>query len=128
MELCDVNAAEPSRRIGMKQFSVVELPESRFCRIDKPGGQRIVAQDRDRAMLEARSRRRDPCEPVGPPHGLPVGIEDMVETGPAHDLPLAGIPRLRPKAGRPPREAFAHGFKTNSPEWAASGNFPRPRT
>lgn len=85
-------------------------------------------------MAEARAAERTVVDgkSLGPLHGLPIGIKDMVDTAglrttygslvfkdqiPKEDAGL--VTRLR-KAG-----AIVH-FKTNTPEWAAGGNTFNP--
>jgi Asp-tRNA(Asn)/Glu-tRNA(Gln) amidotransferase A subunit family amidase len=133
---CDLSAVEARRRIGARQLSPVELLDSCLRRIDAVNRQvnGIVAQDRDRAMTEARAAEQAVMQgrPLGALHGLPVGIKDMADTAglrttygsrlfkehiPAHDLGL--VARLR-QAG-----AIVQ-FKTNTPEWAAGGNTFNP--
>jgi amidase len=122
--------------IGAKKLSPVELLNSCFARIDAVNRQLngVVAQDRDRAMIEARAAERAVLDgkPLGPLHGVPIGIKDMVDTAglrttygslvfkdqiPNEDAGL--VARLR-KAG-----AIVQ-FKTNTPEWAAGGNTFNP--
>ena len=136
MEACDLGAVEARRRIGAKQLSPVELLESCFRRIDAVNRQLngIVAEDRDRALAEARAAEKAVMQgrPLGALHGLPAGIKDMVDTAglrttygsrvfkahvPAQDQGL--VTRLR-QAG-----AIVQ-FKTNTPEWAAGGNTFNP--
>ncbi|HET7671369.1 MAG TPA: amidase family protein [Burkholderiales bacterium] len=135
-EPCDLSAREARRLIGAKALSPVELLQSCFARIDAVNRQlnAVVAQDRDRAMVEARAAEQAVVQgkALGPLHGLPIGIKDMVDTAglrttygslvfrdqvPAQDAGL--VKRLR-EAG-----AIAQ-FKTNTPEWAAGGNTFNP--
>jgi Asp-tRNA(Asn)/Glu-tRNA(Gln) amidotransferase A subunit family amidase len=135
-EPCDLTAVEARRRIGARQLSPVELLQSCLRRIDAVNGQLngIVAQDRERAMAEARAAEQAVMQggALGPLHGLPVGIKDMVDTAglrttygslvfkdqvPKEDAGL--VSRLR-HAG-----AIVQ-FKTNTPEWAAGGNTFNP--
>jgi amidase len=136
MDACDLPAVEARRRIGAKQLSPVELLDSCLRRIDAVNRQLngIVAQDRDRAMVEARAAEQAVMQgrPLGALHGLPVGIKDMVDTAglrttygspvfrdqiPTRDAGL--VARLR-QAG-----AIVQ-FKTNTPAWAAGGNTFNP--
>jgi Asp-tRNA(Asn)/Glu-tRNA(Gln) amidotransferase A subunit family amidase len=136
MEACDLSAVEARRRIGAKQLSPVELLDSCLRRIDAVNRQLngIVAQDRDRAMVEARAAEQAVMQgrPLGALHGLPVGIKDMVDTAglrttygspvfrdqiPTRDAGL--VTRLR-QAGAVVQ------FKTNTPAWAAGGNTFNP--
>jgi amidase len=135
-EPCDLSAVEARRLIGAKRLSPVELLGSCFARIDAVNRQlnAIVAQDRDRAMAEARLAEQAVMrgERLGALHGLPVGIKDMVDTAglrttygskvferhvPTRDHGL--VARVR-QAG-----AIVQ-WKTNTPEWAAGGNTFNP--
>ena len=135
-EPCDLSAREARRLIGAKALSPVELLQSCFARIDAVNRQlnAVVAQDRDRAMVEARAAEKMVVDgkPLGPLHGLPIGIKDMVDTAGlrttygslvfAQNMPKedAGLVKRLRDAG-----AIAQ-FKTNTPEWAAGGNTFNP--
>lgn len=132
MEPCELSAREARRLIGAKKLSPVELLQSCFARIDalNPQLNGVVAQDRERAMAEARAAEKAVIDrkPLGALHGLPIGIKDMTDTAglrttygslvfkdhvPRED---AGLVRSLRKAG-----AIVQ-FKTNTPEWAAGAN------
>jgi amidase len=136
MDACELSAVEARRRIGAKQLSPVELLDSCFRRIDAVNRQLngIVAQDRDRGMVEARAAEQAVMQgrPLGALHGLPVGIKDMVDTAglrttygsavfrdqiPTRDAGL--VTRLR-------HSGAIVQFKTNTPAWAAGGNTFNP--
>ncbi|HVL35410.1 MAG TPA: amidase family protein, partial [Burkholderiales bacterium] len=136
MEPCDLGALEARRRIGARSLSPVELLESCWRRIDAVNAplNGIVAEDRERALKEARAAEQAVAHgrALGPLHGLPVGIKDMVDTAGLrttygslefrHHVPAADaglVTRLR-QAG-----AIVH-WKTNTPEWAAGGNTFNP--
>jgi Asp-tRNA(Asn)/Glu-tRNA(Gln) amidotransferase A subunit family amidase len=83
-EPCDLSAVEARRLIGNRKLSPVELLESCLARIAavNPAVNAMVALDADRArdtakQAEAAVMRGDP---LGPLHGLPVGIKDLEET------------------------------------------------
>ena len=131
MEPCELTALEARRLIGAKRLSPVELLDSCLARIAavNPAVNAMVAMDpaaRDAAKAaEAAVTRSDP---LGPLHGLPVGIKDLEETKglvttfgsplfkdnvPTKDL--GSVARLR-AAG-----AIILG-KTNTPEFGAGAN------
>jgi Asp-tRNA(Asn)/Glu-tRNA(Gln) amidotransferase A subunit family amidase len=135
-EPCDLSAVEARRRIGARRLSPVELLRSCLSRIEKVNARvnGIVASNVDAALDEARAAEQAVMrgERLGPLHGLPVGIKDMVDTAglrttygskvferhvPTRDAGL--VSRLR-TAG-----AIVQ-WKTNTPEWAAGGNTFNP--
>jgi amidase len=82
--LCDRSAVELRRLIGAKAISPTELLDSCIARIEavNPRLNAIVALDLDRARDRARSAEREVLrgDPLGPLHGLPIGIKDLNET------------------------------------------------
>ena len=131
-ELCDLSAVDLRRLIGAKAISPVELLESCLARIEaaNPTWNAIVALDRDAAYAQARAAEQAVMDgaPLGPLHGLPVGIKDLNETEglvttfgsplfkdyvPPHDDRL--VASLRSAGGL----IFA---KTNTPEFGAGAN------
>lgn len=136
MEPCDLAAVEARRMIGAKQLSPVELLESCLQRIGEvdPPLTSVVATAEERARLEAEQAEALAAsgEPLGPLHGLPLGIKDLVDVAGlrttygsplyAENVPDADeglISRLRAAGGL----VFA---KTNCPEWGAGGNTTNP--
>lgn len=136
MQPCELSAAEARALIGSKALSPVELVESCLRRVDEVNAQvnGIVAVDRERASKEARDAERAVMrgDPLGPLHGLPVAVKDLVETQglrttfgskvyehhvPAHD---EGIVASLRKAGA------LVCMKANTPEWGAGGNTFNP--
>jgi amidase len=131
-DLCDMSAVDLRRLIGRGDISPVELLDSCLDRIARinPAVNAVVALDTERAR--AAARRAEAAvrvgEPLGPLHGIPVGIKDTEDTAglrttygspihaddvPAWDLGL--VARLR--------EAGAIVLaKTNTPEFAAGAN------
>jgi Asp-tRNA(Asn)/Glu-tRNA(Gln) amidotransferase A subunit family amidase len=131
-EPCDLSAVEARRKIGARQLSPVELLESCLARIGQVNHavNAMVALDEDRARAAARAAEAAVTSgaPLGPLHGLPVGIKDLVETAglrttfgsplfaehvPAKDQAI--VANLR-AAG-----AIVIG-KTNTPEFGAGAN------
>jgi Asp-tRNA(Asn)/Glu-tRNA(Gln) amidotransferase A subunit family amidase len=136
MHPCDLSATEARALIGSKGLSPVELVESCLRRVDLVNRQvnGIVAVDAERAYREARDAEQAVMrgDALGPLHGLPVAIKDLVETQglrttfgskvyehhvPAHD---EGIVASLRKAGA------IVCMKANTPEWGAGGNTFNP--
>ncbi len=131
-EPCDLSAVEARRLIGARRLSPVELLDSCLARIAavNPAVNAMVAMDEDRARATARDAEAAVMQggPLGPLHGLPVGIKDLDETEglrttwgsllfadhvPAKDGAM--VANLR-RAG-----AVVVG-KTNTPEFGAGAN------
>jgi Asp-tRNA(Asn)/Glu-tRNA(Gln) amidotransferase A subunit family amidase len=136
MHPCDLSATEARALIGSKGLSPVELVESCLRRVDLVNRQvnGIVAVDAERAYREARDAEQAVMrgDALGPLHGLPVAVKDLVETQglrttfgskvyehhvPAHD---EGIVASLRKAGA------IVCMKANTPEWGAGGNTFNP--
>jgi Asp-tRNA(Asn)/Glu-tRNA(Gln) amidotransferase A subunit family amidase len=133
---CELDAVEARALIGARALSPVELLDDCLARIDRVNCQvnAVVAIDRERARREAREAEAAVLrgDPLGPLHGLPIGIKDMIDTEglrttygsrvyadhvPTSDDPI--IAGLRAAGG-------IVCFKTNTPEWAAGGNTFNP--
>ncbi len=131
-ELCDFGACELRRLIAAKEVSPVEVLASCLARIEavNPVLNAVVALDPDAAMAAARAAEAaaQRGDPLGPLHGLPIGIKDLNETAglrttlgsrlfadhvPDKDEPLVADIRA---AG-----AIILG-KTNTPEFGAGAN------
>lgn len=78
---CDLPAVEARRLIGNKELSPVELLDSCIDRIEavNPAVNAIVATCYERAREEARSAESAVMQgdPLGPLHGLPLGVKDL---------------------------------------------------
>jgi Asp-tRNA(Asn)/Glu-tRNA(Gln) amidotransferase A subunit family amidase len=131
-EPCDLSAVAARRMIGARQLSPVELLESCLARTARVNHavNAMVALDADRAREAAKAAEAAVMQgaPLGPLHGLPVGIKDLEETEglrttfgsplfadhvPARDQAI--VANLR-AAG-----AIVMG-KTNTPEFGAGAN------
>lgn len=131
-ELCDRSAVEVRQLIGAKEVSPVELLASCRERIDQVNGtvNAIVADCFERAETEAKTAEKAVLdgEQLGPLHGLPIGIKDLVLTE-----------GMRTTFGSPQFENFMPGdderqvsairknggivtAKTNTPEFGAGAN------
>lgn len=136
MEPCDLSALEARFLIGAKQLSPVELLRSCLNRIEAVNGalNGVVAIDRERAEREAARAEADVQQglPLGPLHGLPVGIKDLVDTAglrTTYGSPLFAthVPERDEAVVTTLRRAGAVVcMKTNTPEWGAGGNTFNP--
>lgn len=132
MEPCDLDAVEARKQIGSKRLSPTELLDSCLRRIDRVNSQvnGIVAMNVDVARQEAVQAETSVMrgDALGPLHGLPVGIKDLINTAglrttfgsraTADNIPTKDdvcITRSRSAGG-------IVQFKTNTPEWGAGGN------
>ncbi|HET8996795.1 MAG TPA: amidase family protein, partial [Acetobacteraceae bacterium] len=83
-EPCDLTAIEARRLIGEKRLSAASLLESCIARIEAvdPAVNAMVARDFDRARAAARQADDAVARggPLGPLHGLPIGIKDLQRT------------------------------------------------
>jgi len=83
-EPCDLSAVEARRLIGRKSLSPVELLESCLARIEaiNPAVNAMTAMDTERARAAARAAEQAVMrgDPLGPLHGLPLGVKDLEET------------------------------------------------
>ena len=137
------SAVELRRLIGSKQLSPVELMDACIARIEalNPAVNAIAATDFERARDAARQAEADVMRgaPLGPLHGLPLGVKDLQDTAgllttygnaglrgnvPVHDNGL--VARLRAagaivtaKTNVPDMGA---GANTRNPVWGATGN------
>ncbi|MEZ2219017.1 amidase [Rhizobium sp. RCC_161_2] len=128
----DLGALEARRLIGRKSLSPVELAEACIERVERlnPAVNALVAYNFDRVLDEARlaEEKVSRNEALGPLHGLPFGVKDMID--------VAGLPttfgseiyrdNIAVKDDAivaAMRGAGAIPFgKTNNPEWSAGGN------
>src|SRR5262245_20926619 len=95
------SATEAAALIGNGQISSVELVEACLARI-REGDPRIEAWaflDPELALAQAKAadELRLSGQPIGPLHGVPVGIKDILDTA---DMPTENGSRLH--AGRTP--------------------------
>ncbi len=137
------SAVELRRLIGARQLSPVELMDACIARIESlnPAINAIVAPDFERARQAAREAEAAVMRgaPLGPLHGLPLGVKDLQDTAgllttygnvglrgnvPARDNGL--VARLRAagaivtaKTNVPDMGA---GANTRNPVWGATGN------
>ena len=131
-ELCDLSAVELRRLIGCKQASPVEVLESHLARIAEvnPVLNAIVATCTERARSEASSAEAAVMggRPLGPLHGLPLGVKDVHETAglvTTHGSPLFSdhVPEEDEPMIAALRQAGAIVLgKTNTSEFAAGAN------
>jgi amidase len=141
--LVETSAVELRRLIGSRQLSPVELLEACIARIEtlNPAINAICATGFTRAREAARQAEAQVMRgaPLGPLHGLPMGIKDLQDTegllttygnvGLRGNVPMADnalVARLRAagaivtaKTNVPDMGA---GANTRNPVWGATGN------
>jgi Asp-tRNA(Asn)/Glu-tRNA(Gln) amidotransferase A subunit family amidase len=135
-DLCDLSAIELRRLIGAKSISPVELLAScrtRTLRIN-PAVNAFVTFAWERAEDEAKAAEGAVMAgaPLGPLHGLPVGIKDLARTGGVRTT--FGSPQfaeLVPEADERQVEVVRRAGavvvgKTNTPEFGAGANTVNP--
>ncbi|MDM0041375.1 amidase [Variovorax sp. J22G21] len=141
--LPELSAVELRRLIGSRQLSPVELMQACIGRIEalNPAVNAVCATDFGRALDSARAAEQQIMRgaPLGPLHGLPLGVKDLQDTAgllttygnvrlrgnvPAADNAL--VARLRAagaivtaKTNVPDMGA---GANTRNPVWGATGN------
>ncbi|HET6600124.1 MAG TPA: amidase, partial [Burkholderiaceae bacterium] len=103
--LHDMGVAELGRVLGAKEVSSVEVTSHLLARLaahEELGA--LLGTDADHALAQARAadaQRRD-GKGLGPLHGLPVGIKDIIDTA---DMPTQNGSLLF-KGYQPPEDAF----------------------
>lgn len=141
--LPDISAVELRRLIGSRQVSPVELMDACIGRIESlnPAVNAICATDFTRAREAAREAEAQVMRggPLGPLHGLPLGVKDLQDTEgllttygnvglrgnvPAKDNALVAKLRaagaiVTAKTNVPDMGA---GANTRNPVWGATGN------
>jgi amidase len=131
-EPCDLTAIEARRLIGTKRLSATELLESCIARIEAvdPAVNAMVARDFERARAGARQADEAVTRgaPLGPLHGLPIGIKDLEDVAglrTTYGSPLFRdhVPETDEAIVASVRSAGAIVIgKTNTPEWGAGAN------
>jgi amidase len=128
----DLTAVEARRLIGTKSLSPVELVESCITQIEawNPHVNAVVTKAYDRARLEAKAAEQAVVrgEPLGPLHGLPIGIKDLNDTEGIRTT--YGSMLFKDHVPTSDELVVAHirragGIvlgKTNTPEFGAGGN------
>lgn len=146
--LCELSAVTMRRLIGSRQLSPLELMDACIARIEalNPAVNAIAATDFERAREAARIAEHEVMRgaPLGPLHGLPLGVKDLQDTAgllttygnvglrgnvPSRDIAL--VARLKAagaivtaKTNVPDMGA---GANTRNPVWGATGNPFDPR-
>ncbi|WGX95803.1 amidase [Nocardioides sp. L-11A] len=94
-ELCFTSAHELAARIRRRELSPVELMDAVLERVERidPEIVAFCAVDHDRARKAAVAAERKVLgdEPLGPLHGVPVSVKDLIFT---KDLPTVGGSKL----------------------------------
>lgn len=133
---CDLSATDARRMIGAKELSPVELLESCLARIEAVNApvNGVVAIDREGSLKAAQRAEAAVMagEPLGPLHGLPLGIKDLNDTAglrTTYGSPMFAdqVPEKDEHIVANLRASGALVFaKTNTPEWGAGGNTFNP--
>ncbi len=136
VEPCELSAVEARRLIGRKRLSPIELLESCIARIEMVNGSvnAMVATCYDRAREEARAAADAVMrgDPLGPLHGLPLGVKDLIDTEglrTTYGSPLYAnhVPDADESLVVALRQAGAIIVgKTNTPEFGAGANTTNP--
>lgn len=136
MPLTSLSAVELRKAIGQKDISPVELLEACIARIEavNPAVNAICATDYERARMAAREAEAQVLrgDPLGPLHGLPLGVKDLQDT--AGLLTTCGNVALRGNVPRTDNALVARlrgagaivTAKTNVPDMGAGGNTRNP--
>jgi amidase len=131
-ELCELDAVELRRLIGLKKISPVELLESCLARIEavNPTLNAVVATCVERAREEAQTAEDEVMQgdELGPLHGLPIGIKDLNATEGLRTtfgslLYENNVPEQDERVVETIRDAGGIVLgKTNTPEFGAGAN------
>ena len=135
-EPCDLSATDARNMIGDKQLSPVELLDSCIARIEavNPTVNAICGTGFERAREEAKAAEAavQNGDLLGPLHGLPLGVKDLLDTEgllTTHGSPLYRdhIPDADHSLVAELRGSGAIVFcKTNTPEFGAGANTTNP--
>ncbi|MDQ0458426.1 amidase [Rhizobium paknamense] len=128
----DLSACEAVRLIATRQLSPVELADACIARVEalNPAINAVVAWDVEsvrKAAAEAEKKVMQQ-EPLGPLHGLPFGVKDMIDvkglpTTFGSEIFRDNIATRDDAIVAAMREAGAIPLgKTNNPDWSAGGN------
>ena len=131
-EPCDLTAVQARTLIGAKALSSAELVESCIARIEAVDHavNAVVSRDFERARAAATSADQAVArgDPLGPLHGLPLGIKDLEDVAglrTTYGSPLFAdhVPARDQGVVRALRQAGGIVLgKTNTPEWGAGAN------
>lgn len=146
--LLELSAVEARRLIGAGELSPVELLDACLARIEtiEPSVNALAATAFERARAEALQAQEAVArrEPLGPLHGLPIGVKDLEETAgilTTYGSPLyrdhipvadnAFVARLRAAgaivAAKTNTPEMGAGANTRNAVWGATGNPFDPR-
>ncbi|MBB4303233.1 Asp-tRNA(Asn)/Glu-tRNA(Gln) amidotransferase A subunit family amidase [Rhodobium orientis] len=129
---CDLGAIEARDRIRSGALSAFELADSCIARVEAvdPAVNALVARDFD--TFRERAREADARQaaglPLGPLHGLPFAVKDMIDVAGLPTTYGSEIFRTNIATADDPivtalRQAGALPIgKTNTPEWSAGAN------
>ena len=91
MEPCFLTAAEAAARMRAKTLTCEQRVRSCLKRIEERDADVRAFIHVDPARAIAKARELDKRPPMGPLHGLPFAVKDMIETGDmptTHNSPL----------------------------------------
>jgi amidase/aspartyl-tRNA(Asn)/glutamyl-tRNA(Gln) amidotransferase subunit A len=135
-EICFTPARELAARVRSRELSPVEVVDAFLSRIEEHGGRTnayvTVMDESARAAARRAERTLMAGRPLGPLHGVPVAIKDMVATaGVRTTLGSRAFSEWIPtEDGREVRVLTGAGAivlgKTNTPEFAARGTTDNP--
>jgi amidase len=132
MEPADLSAIEARQLISRRQLSPVELAKSCIGRIGRINHavNALVAHDFERTLAEARQAETAVMagQPLGPLHGLPISVKDMIDV---KGLPTTYGSEIFKDNVAIKDDAMVAALraggavilgKTNNPEWSAGAN------
>ena len=103
VDLADLTATELAPKLAIGEVRALELTEACLKRISEHDGEieawAYLDADHARAQAKSLDERRQAGRPIGPLHGLPVGVKDIFDTA---DMPTENGSVLH--RGRQPRE------------------------
>jgi len=103
VDLADLSAAQLAPKLASGEVRAVELVEACLKRIAERDGDveawAYLDPDHARAQANSRDEQRQAGRPIGPLHGLPVGVKDIFDTA---DMPTENGTVLH--RGRQPSE------------------------
>ena len=142
-DITSLSAIELRRHIGQKTLSPVEVLDAFIAQMNRvnPAVNALCATDFERARQAAKDAETSVMkgEPLGPLHGLPIGVKDLTETAgllttfgntgfhdhvPTHDNSL--VARLKSAgaiiAAKTNTPDMGAGANTRNQVWGATGN------
>ncbi len=109
-----LSAAQAAQLIARGELTAVALVESCLARIAAREAAVGAWEHLDPEQVLAQARECDRVRPLGPLHGIPVGIKDIIDTADMPtgygytDLPRLAVRRRRRLRCRPARRRCGH--------------------